>query len=339
MAILQGARASQATAAPFIDQETVKAVSQTLDQSKLIIINCGKCSSYSKDVDVKLNESSRHVYRCTVRELGKQSKVKNVKRDREPSRIPVKRLFQNMKKRQIRQKYKKILLKSIPMSSKIYYLLKKYKLWYVNYVRRRDCFFTKYFRFQSQSLCTCNNAGNFAHDQYCVSKTMLLMSGDVELNPGPSTYEKSYVVRAPAISILELRLDQFGLKPLDVGGSGDCFFRAVSHQLYGNPNSHGIIRVAGVELLRENPERFIESNFEHSSIQYLVSMSRQGTWADNIIIQAVADVFNLKILIIESHPDFAEITIVEGVTAAPVQEQCAIFIGLWMNFIMCQQNL
>ena len=30
-----------------------------------------------------------------------------------------------------------------------------------------------------------------------------------------------------------------------------CFFRAVLHQLYVNPNSHGIIRVAGVELLRE----------------------------------------------------------------------------------------
>ena len=62
--------------------------------------------------------------------------------------------------------------------------------------------------------------------------------------------------------------------------------------------------------------------------------------ADSIIIQAVADVFNLKILIIESHLDFAEITIVKGVAAAPVEEQCAIFIGHnWVNFIMCQQNL
>ena len=38
---------------------------------------------------------------------------------------------------------------------------------------------------------------------------------------------------------------------LDVGGAGDCFFREVLHQLDVNPNSHGIIRVAGVELLRE----------------------------------------------------------------------------------------
>ena len=53
-------------------------------------------------------------------------------------------------------------------------------------------------------------------------------------------------------------------------------------------------------------------------------MSCQGTWADSI--QAVADVFTLKILIIESHPAFAEITLGEGVTAAPVAEQCAIII-------------
>ena len=64
-------------------------------------------------------------------------------------------------------------------------------------------------------------------------------------------------------------------------------------------------------------------------------MSCQGTWADRIIIQAVADVFNLKIiLIIESHPDFAEIHTLwkDGVTAAPVEEQCAIFISHMYEF-------
>ena len=64
-------------------------------------------------------------------------------------------------------------------------------------------------------------------------------------------------------------------------------------------------------------------------------MSCQGTWADCIIIKAVADVFNLKIIhIIESHPDFAEIYLnfVEGVTATPVEERCAIFIGYMYEF-------
>ena len=86
-----------------------------------------------------------------------------------------------------------------------------------------------------------------------------------------------------------------------------CFFRAVLHQLYVNPNSHGIIRVAGVELLREKDLLKVILNIRGYNI-YLVSMSCQGTsCAESIIIQAVADVFNLKIiLIIESHPDFAE---------------------------------
>ena len=50
---------------------------------------------------------------------------------------------------------------------------------------------------------------------------------------------------------MELRLHHFGMIALDVGGAGDCFFRAMLHQFYVNPNSHGIIRVAGVELLRD----------------------------------------------------------------------------------------
>ena len=56
-----------------------------------------------------------------------------------------------------------------------------------------------------------------------------------------------------------------------------------------------------IQFSMENPERFIESNInvEASWLRYLSSMSRQGTWADHIIIQAVADVMNLKIHIIE----------------------------------------
>ena len=69
---------------------------------------------------------------------------------------------------------------------------------------------------------------------------------------------------------MELRLHHFGMIALDGGGAGDCFFRAVLHQLYVNPNSHGIIRVAGVELLREKLKDLLKVIFEHSWIQYLV---------------------------------------------------------------------
>ena len=60
--------------------------------------------------------------------------------------------------------------------------------------------------------------------------------------------------------MLAFRLARLGLRPLDVGGAGDCFFRAVS-----------------IEHLRYHPESFVESNIEYSWLEYLNNMSRQGT--------------------------------------------------------------
>lgn len=51
----------------------------------------------------------------------------------------------------------------------------------------------------------------------------------------------------------------------------------------------------------------------------------QGTWADNIMIQAVADAMNLMIHIIESNENFIEITVVE--TANVIQNPRSIYIG------------
>ena len=105
------------------------------------------------------------------------------------------------------------------------------------------------------------------------------------------------------------RLAQHGLRILDVGGAGTCFFRKVSHQLYGEPSYHMNIRSIGVQYMRENLERFIESDTDHLCLRYLAYMSHQGTWADIIVIQAVADALNLTIHTLESNPGFASVTI------------------------------
>lgn len=73
------------------------------------------------------------------------------------------------------------------------------------------------------------------------------MSGDIELNPGPVQNDNSKAVTSPYNRLLESRLSQLSLRPLDVGGAGDFFFRAVSHQLYGDPNYHFYIRAAGID--------------------------------------------------------------------------------------------
>lgn len=157
------------------------------------------------------------------------------------------------------------------------------------------------------------------HSYYGFIKQHLLLSGDIESNPGPTySQEPNYAVLSnlqllSSISLLRQRLLRYHLQPLDVGGDGDCFFRAISHQLYSNPQHHLNIRCTGVLYLQENPERFIESNTENSWVQYLNNMSLQGTWADHIAIQAVALALNLRIHIIETAQNFNEITIVEGI--------------------------
>ena len=90
------------------------------------------------------------------------------------------------------------------------------------------------------------------------------------------------------------------MQALDVGGSGDCFFKAISHQYYGTPDHHIAIRQAGVSYLEQHPDLFIESVADNSWKSYLQRMATPGTWCDNIIIQAVANQLNFVIHIIES---------------------------------------
>ena len=129
-----------------------------------------------------------------------------------------------------------------------------------------------------------------------VSIMTLLTSGDIELNPGPEQNLNSQtILSVGSTMLLNLRLCQLGLRPVDVGDGGDCFFRAVSHQLYGDPSHHLFIRQAGVQYLSNNPERFIESNTENSWNEYINNMSMQGTWCDALFVQAVVDCQNVAI--------------------------------------------
>ena len=68
---------------------------------------------------------------------------------------------------------------------------------------------------------------------------MIALSGDVEENPGPfnQTNDKnvSCTKSVNSVSLLESRLSQLARLPVNVLGDGNCFFRAVSCQLYNTP--------------------------------------------------------------------------------------------------------
>ena len=60
-----------------------------------------------------------------------------------------------------------------------------------------------------------------------ISNIIISLNGDVETNPGPLDQSSNPEQPLHSVSLLETRLSQLGRIPLDVGGGGDCFFRAV----------------------------------------------------------------------------------------------------------------
>ena len=56
----------------------------------------------------------------------------------------------------------------------------------------------------------------------------------------------------------------------------------------------------------------VESNVDQSWLDYLENMSKQRTWANNVIIQGVADSLKLKITLVESDPNSADFNIIEA---------------------------
>ena len=73
--------------------------------------------------------------------------------------------------------------------------------------------------------------------------------------------ESSIMQLVSHIILMHSRLYELGLQARDVGGAGDCFVRLCkSRQLYGNNNHCMQVHSAGVQYLRDHPERFVESN-------------------------------------------------------------------------------
>ena len=98
--------------------------------------------------------------------------------------------------------------------------------------------------------------------KYNASERNILLSGDIELYPGPTTTNTSssqMMCREGSNSVFNSRLRRYGLRALEVGGNGNCLFRAIAHQIYGDANRHLEIRRTGVQYFQNNPNRFIES--------------------------------------------------------------------------------
>ncbi|KAM6568916.1 hypothetical protein CsatB_016901 [Cannabis sativa] len=98
------------------------------------------------------------------------------------------------------------------------------------------------------------------------------------------------------------RLQSFGFIEHKVQGDGNCQFRALSDQLYDTPDNHKNVRRQVVNQLKSHSEIY-EGYVPMAYDDYLEKMSKSGEWGDHVTLQAAADAYGVKIIVMASFKD------------------------------------
>jgi OTU domain-containing protein 3 len=89
----------------------------------------------------------------------------------------------------------------------------------------------------------------------------------------------------------------FGLMIKDVTGDGNCLFRAVADQLYGQPERHDEIRARTTDFLDQNADGFAPFVVDMPFDRYVNEMRRNGTWGGNLELQAMSVLLDCNIVV------------------------------------------
>jgi hypothetical protein len=115
---------------------------------------------------------------------------------------------------------------------------------------------------------------------------------------GPTSAVKVDEVKDVYMQV-DQRLSLLGFKSRDVGGGGNCFFRALAAQhpdLMNNPSMHRQARLRTVRYMRMNEATFSNSVPSKSYSSYVDHMSEDGTWVEGEVeLHSAAAAWNVNI--------------------------------------------
>lgn len=103
------------------------------------------------------------------------------------------------------------------------------------------------------------------------------------------------------LSAFSEALHPSGLSIRDVNNDGNCFFRAVSDQLYGSEEHHMKLRELACDYLQRNKDHykhFVDD--EQTFDDYVTDMRNDGVWADNLELQAISMALSVNIRVHQS---------------------------------------
>ncbi|KAJ8531750.1 hypothetical protein ON010_g14212 [Phytophthora cinnamomi] len=85
-----------------------------------------------------------------------------------------------------------------------------------------------------------------------------------------------------------------GLRIYDIEGDGNCLFRSVSHQIYGDDSHHAIVRAACMDYMESEKEYFEPYVVGDMAafMRYLRYKRRDGVWGDDPELQALCELYD-----------------------------------------------
>eukprot|EP00808_Paulinella_micropora_P010775 g2110.t1 len=90
------------------------------------------------------------------------------------------------------------------------------------------------------------------------------------------------------------------LEIYDCARDGNCLFRAVGHQIYGDVNRHMEIRQKCFNYMEENRDYFEHYVAGESFDAYVKTMREQNVWGDHLELTALREMYNVNLKIYES---------------------------------------
>mmetsp|Transcript_7591 Transcript_7591/g.18659 ORF Transcript_7591/g.18659 Transcript_7591/m.18659 type:complete len:785 (-) Transcript_7591:72-2426(-) len=110
-------------------------------------------------------------------------------------------------------------------------------------------------------------------------------------------YGKNKTASTPAeeLRFREVLKKERGLEIREQDGDGNCLFRAISLQVYGDPSMHGDVRKQCMDHMERDQEHFSQFVSGEPFLQYVARTRQDGVHGNNPEIQAISELFNRPI--------------------------------------------
>jgi len=95
-------------------------------------------------------------------------------------------------------------------------------------------------------------------------------------------------------------LKRRGLEVVEQDGDGNCLFRAVSLQVYGDSNMHGEVRRRCLDFMAKNEDHFASFITDEPFKDYIHRKRRDGVHGNNPEIQAISELFNRPVEVFDA---------------------------------------